>query len=99
MTIGVENSGTISEAVLMARPFRCPAQPSSPPRRACEGAEAGERKGPVAMQREGEVVLQTNQTLRQQTPQPTSSSPRKRGSPPSPPAMTRAERALDTAER
>src|SRR6267154_1698474 len=80
------------------------------PRSACEGAEvavgcvslrvplrreAGERVGPIAKQWEGEVVLHTNKMLRLQTPLPTSPSPRKRGSPPSPPAMTRAERAFD----
>ncbi len=55
---------------------------------------AGERVGPIAKQWEGEVVLQKNQMLRLQTPQPTSPSPRKRGSPPSPPTSW-AERASD----
>ena len=56
---------------------------------------AGERVGRIAKQWEGEVVLLTYEIFRSQTSRPTSPSPRKRGSPPSPPAMTRAERASD----
>src|ERR1700722_8039783 len=55
---------------------------------------AGERAGPIAKQWEGEVVLAKDGMFLVQASQPTSPSPRKRGAPPSPPAMTRAERAL-----
>ena len=52
--------------------------------------------GPIAKQWEGEVVLPGDGMLPlADISQPTSPSPRKRGSPPSPPAMTRAERASD----
>ena len=46
---------------------------------------AGERVGPIAKQWEGEVVLHEAKCQRLQTPLPTSPSPRRRGSPPSPP--------------
>src|SRR5260221_12263691 len=44
-------------------------------------ASAAERKGPVAKQREGEVVFCTNKIDGTQAPQPTSPSPRLRAGP------------------
>jgi hypothetical protein len=55
---------------------------------------AGERVGRIAKQWEGEVVLLTYEIFRSQTSRPTSPSPRKRGSPPSPPTSW-AERASE----
>jgi hypothetical protein len=63
--------------------------------RSLSAAQRGRGWGPLRSNGRVRWCFSRAGCFRSQTPQPTSPSPRKRGSPPSPPAMTRAERASD----